>query len=211
MSRYPALLSDRLTPVNDSFAKLFLPEERFKRELIRLARIAPGQRVLDLGAGSGTLVIMLKQYQSQAQVFGVDGDPKILGLAQEKASNANSNVIFNVGNIVALPYCDNSFDRVLSSLVLSLLSREDKARAMRETYRVMRQGGEVYLADFGQPHTRWGRFVAPLIRRFEPIQDNLKGQLPILLGEAGFENVSEIARYATLFGTLSILSGRKPA
>ena len=57
--RHPALLLESLTPVYDLFARLFLPEIQFKRDLIAHARIAPGQRVLDLGAGNGTSFGML--------------------------------------------------------------------------------------------------------------------------------------------------------
>jgi hypothetical protein len=52
--------------------------------------------------------------------------------------------------------------------------------------------------------------VAPLVRRFEPISDNLDGLLPVLFRGAGFVNIAETRRYATLFGTISILSGQKP-
>ncbi len=73
-NRYPALLIDRLTPIYDLFAKLFFPEEQFKRGLIACAHIAPGDRVLDVGSGTGTLAIMAKQIQPEAQVTGLDGD-----------------------------------------------------------------------------------------------------------------------------------------
>lgn len=209
--RYPALVFDWLTPIYDVFAKVFLPEEHFKRELILRAHIAPGHKVLDFGAGSGTLAILLKQHQLDAQIIGLDGDPHILAIAQEKASSANVQVTFDVGNVAAMPYRNDSFDRVLSNLLTSLLSREVKPLAVQESYRVLRSGGELYIADFGKPHTRWGRWVAPLMRRFEPIVDNLDGRLPFLLCEAGFQNVQEICHYATFFGTLSILMGRKSA
>jgi ubiquinone/menaquinone biosynthesis C-methylase UbiE len=67
-NHYPALLLDSLTPMYDLFARLFTPEKRLKRDLISLARIAPGQRVLDLGAGSGTLAIMIKQFQFEMRI-----------------------------------------------------------------------------------------------------------------------------------------------
>ncbi len=208
---YPALILRWLTPVYDLFARLFFPEKQFKRDLIARARIAPGHCVLDVGAGSGTLAIMVKQIHPEVQMTGVDGDPQILAIARQKASHAGVEVTFDLGNAAALSYPDGSFDRVLSSLVFSLLGREDKQLALCESYRVLRSGGELHIADFGPPHTWWGRLLAPLMRRFEPISDHLDGLLPGMFREAGFENVAESARFATVFGTLTILHGRKPA
>jgi len=208
--RYPALLIDSLTPIYDFFARLFMPEKQFKRALIAHAHIAAGQRVLDLGAGTGTLAIMIKQTQPGAQVTGLDGDPEILSIAREKASRSGEEIAFDVGNATALPYPDHSFERVLSTLVMSVLRSDEKQLAICEAYRVLRSGGELHIADFGSPHTRWGHLVAPLVRRFEPISDNLDGILPMMFREAGFEKIEEVARFATVFGTLSILSSQKP-
>lgn len=208
--RYPALMLDMLTPVYDLFARLFMPETRFKRELIARAQLAPGQRVLDLGAGTGTLAIMVKRAYPAIQMTGLDGDAGILTIAREKASRAAVDVSFELGNVAALPYPDGSFDRVLSSLVMSLLSREDKQLAIHEAYRVLQGGGELLIADFGPPHTWWGRFVIPLMHRFDRVSDNIDGLLPAMFQNAGFEDITETARFATLFGTLSILCGRKP-
>lgn len=209
-NRYPALMLDWLTPVYDLFVRLFLREKQVKRDLIARTHVAPGHRVLDLGAGTGTLAITIKQVQPDVRVTGLDGDPGILAIAREKATRVGVDIAFDLGNAAALPYPDESFDRVLSSLVFSLLSSEDKQLAAREAYRVLTGGGELHIADFGPPHTWWGRLLASRMRRFEPISDNLDGRLPAMFREAGFENVEESARFITILGTISILSGRKP-
>lgn len=207
---YPALILDWLTPAYDFFVRLFLREERIKRYLTARARVAPGDRVLDLGAGTGTLAILIKQVHPDAQLTGLDADPEVLALARSKAARAEADVAFDLGTVAALPYPDESFDRVVSSLVFSLLSSEDKQRAVREAYRVLRGGGELHIADFGPPHTPWGRLLAPRMRRFEPISENLDGRLPPIFREAGFEDVDEDARFATIFGTISLVHGRRP-
>jgi ubiquinone/menaquinone biosynthesis C-methylase UbiE len=153
---------------------------------------------------------MIKQFQPNAQVTGLDGDPKILSIAREKASQIGLDIAFELGNAVALPYPDRSLDRVLSTIVMSVLSRDEKTLAICEAYRVLMSGGELHIADFSSPHTWWDHLVAPLVRSFQPISDNLDGLLPALLQGAGFVNIAEPMRYATLFGTVSILSGQKP-
>lgn len=207
--RYSALIIDVLTPVYDLFVRIFFPEKRFKQELITHARIAPSHHVLDIGAGTGTLAIMIKQIQPGVQVTGMDSDVKILSIARNKASRAGVEIKFSIGDAVELPYKNEAFDRILSSLVMSLLSRENKLITLCEIYRVLRKGGELFIADFGPPHTRWGQLLEPLLRRFERISDNLEGILPTLFQQAGFEDIAEVSRYSTVFGTLMILRGCK--
>jgi ubiquinone/menaquinone biosynthesis C-methylase UbiE len=206
----PALIVGWLTPVYDLFARLFIPEQKLKRELISRANLKPGQRLLDVGAGTGTLAIMIKRAQPEVQISGLDSDPGILAIARNKAARAAADVTFDPGTATALPYSNEAFDRVLSSLVFSLLSTVDKRLAVREAFRVLRRGGELHIADFGPPQTRWGHWVAPTVRRFEPIASNLDGLLPAMLSESGFVDVEAASRLATLFGTLWIVSGTKP-
>jgi ubiquinone/menaquinone biosynthesis C-methylase UbiE len=207
---YPALITSRLTRIYDPFIRIFIPEMQIKRDLIETAHISGGQQVLDLGAGSGTLAIMVKQAHPDARVVALDSDPEILSIARRKASRFGVELSFEPGNVVSLPFSDQSFDRVISSLVMSLLDRETKQLAIQEACRVLKADGEIAIADFSRPQTRWGRMVSPLVRRFEPIADNLDGLIPVLIRQAGFINVVEPRRYNTLFGTITILSGCKP-
>jgi ubiquinone/menaquinone biosynthesis C-methylase UbiE len=111
----PALLHRRLTPVYDLFARVFLREARLKRELVARACIGLGHRVLDLGAGTGTLAIMVKRAHPAAEVAGLDADPAIAVIACDKAARAGADIAFKVGDAAALPYPDGSSDRILSS------------------------------------------------------------------------------------------------
>jgi ubiquinone/menaquinone biosynthesis C-methylase UbiE len=208
--RHPALILPRLTPAYDLFIRTFMPERRFKRELIAGARINSTSRVLDMGAGTGTLGIMVKDSVPSARISGIDGHLAILRLARQKVVRAQANIAFTNGDVTALPYPSESFDRVLSSLVFSLLSMENKRLAVSEAYRVLTAGGEFHVADYGPAHTTWGRWMAPLVRNFGPTAENLAGVLPAIFQEMDFEDVREGGCFATLFGTLSIVSGRKP-
>jgi ubiquinone/menaquinone biosynthesis C-methylase UbiE len=81
----PALAFDRLTPLFDSVVRVTTREQTFKRRLLDQAAIAPGERVLDLGCGTGTLALMAKRRQPDAELVGLDGDPAILERARAKA------------------------------------------------------------------------------------------------------------------------------
>ena len=206
----PALGSDWLTPLYDPLLRWVMQEDTFKRDLVRRAQIRTGQRVLDLGCGTGTLTILVKQTHPGAEVVGLDGDPEILEIARAKAAKAGVDVVLDDGMAYQLPYADQSFDRVLSSLVFHHLTRENKRRALRETFRVLRPGGEVLVVDFGKPHNAYASLLALIIRRLEQASDNIKGLLPEMFRNAGFEQVEELARFTTMFGTLSFYRGRKP-
>lgn len=167
-------------------------------------------KVLDLGCGTGTLTIMIKQMHPEAEVIGLDGDSSILEIAQIKAVKSGVDISLDHGMAYQLPYPDETFDRVLSSLVLHHLTRDDKQRAFVEVYRTLRTEGELHIVDFGKPRGIYGRLASQLIKRMEQAGDNVNGLLPMIMRRAGFELVEESACYQTIFGSLSLYRGLKP-
>jgi len=203
----PAFGHERLTPLYDPFLKWVMREEMFKRELIRQANISAGQRVLDLGCGTATLTILIKQSRPDAEVVGLDGDVQVLEIGRAKAAKAGVDITLDHGMAFQLPYLDGSFDRVVSSLVFHHLSREDKQRAMNEVFRVLRPGGELHLADLGKPQHAFAQFISLFVRRFERAADNFDGLLPEMMRRAGFVGVVEPAQFV---GALSLYKAEKP-
>ena len=143
----PALRNERLTRFYDPLMRWTLRETTFKRHLLRNARIQSGQRVLDLGCGTATLALMIKRACPQAEVIGFDAEARALGIARAKAARAHLEVTLDQGLAGQLPYVDDSFDRVLSSLFFHHLRTEDKRRALGEVFRVLRPGGELHVAE----------------------------------------------------------------
>ena len=207
----PALGHDALTPFYDRFFAATMREQEFKGELIRQMNLRPGERILDLGCGTATLLMMLKRAEPAAEVIGLDADEKVLAIARRKIQAAGLDIQLDHGMAYQLPYADNSLDHLVSSLVLHHLVLENKQRTFKEVYRVLRPGREFHIADFGRPRHLWARLINPIMRGFEETRENFAGRLPVLLVEAGFIAVSETKHYGTMFGTVTLLTARKPA
>jgi len=209
----PALKYSWLTALYDPLIRWTTRETTFKHRLVQQAGIAPGQRVLDLGCGTGTLTLLTKQTYPAVTVVGLDGDPAVLRIAQAKVAAAGLAVTLDQGLAVALPYPDRSFDRVLSSLVFHHLTRAQKRRALGEVFRVLRPGGELHIADWGPAHNGLLRLAflgVQLLDGFTTTTDNVRGRLPALIRQAGLSAVQERTRYPTLWGMLTLYSARKP-
>jgi len=202
-SRYiPALSFKWLTPLYDPLLKWIMREETFKHQLIQQAGIQPNMKVLDLGCGTGTLTLMLKRAHPTAEVTGMDGDPQVLDIAREKSGNTN--IQWDEGLASSLPYPDSVFDRVVTSLVIHHLVTDDKRRAFKEIYRVLKPLGELHVLDFGAPHSFLTRFMITYMHRLEEAADNFDGLIPRFITEAGFGEVKEAQNFVTLFGPLSL-------
>ncbi len=205
----PALRWKGLTPLYDPILRWVMQENHFKKELIRQAQIRPGERVLDLGCGTATLTVMVKQTHPEAQVTGLDGDQNVLQIGRAKAERVGVSLILDQGMAYDLPYPGASFDRVISSLMFHHLTTLDKQRAMKEVYRVLRPGGAFWIADFGRPLGLWAHLVSPLMARLEEVSDNHKGLLLAMMEKAGFQEVGSPEHFANIFGTLYLYYGHK--
>ena len=198
----PALRFRWLTPIYDPLLRWGMRENVFKQRLIRRANVHAGQRVLDLGCGTGTLTVMLKRSTPGAEIVGLDGDPQVLSIARAKAASADVKIQWNHGMAYRLPYDGESFDSVLSSLVIHHLSRADKLRTFREVRRVLKPGGALQIVDFGVPFNGLTRLQARIMRDLEEAADNFGGQIVPLMLEAGLDSPSQGDPMNTVFGPL---------
>lgn len=208
----PALGYDFLTPFYDTVVRLTTRETAFKNEMVKQLEISPNQKVLDLACGTGTLAILIKETYPLVEVFGIDGDAKVLQIAESKAHRQNADLNFEQGLSFELPYADETFARVTSSLFFHHLTRENKLKTLLEVKRILQADGEFYLADWGLP----GNFLMKTVSRGiewldgkETTADNFRGNLPSLIEEAGFGQIEETASFDTLFGTIRLLKIKK--
>ncbi len=210
MSYIPALRFHWLTRFYDRVIRTTLKESRFRGLLIEQARVEPGYRVLDVGCGTGTLALMLKQTHPLAEVFGVDGDPEVLKIAEQKFRDANVTVNLTQGKASEMPFQENSFDRVVSTLVFHHLDADEKLATLKKVKTWLRPGGELHIADWGKAQNllmRAAFLPVQILDGFKTTSDNVSGRLPELIREAGFDAVEETRREMTLFGTLSLYRG----
>jgi ubiquinone/menaquinone biosynthesis C-methylase UbiE len=208
----PALGRESLTSLYDPLLRLTTRERAFKQRLLRQANIRAGAHVLDLGCGTGTLSLWAKRRVPAARIVGIDADPKVLSRALSKAAKAGCEVEFDKGLSYELPYPNASFDRVLSSLLFHHLTDHDKERTAREIARVLKPGGELHVADWGEPSSIVMRALflsVQLLDGFNNTRGNLRGLLLRLFEEAGLERVRKRDEMRTVYGTLALYSASK--
>lgn len=195
----PAAGHDWMLPLYDPLVKL-LGGDRARRALLDQALIRPGHRVLDIGCGTGTLVVLLKRLCPDVEVIGLDPDPKALARARRKAERASVSVQLNQGFSGALPYGDASVDRVFSSFMFHHLEPAEKAAMLREVRRVLRPGGDFDLLDFGGPESSEHGFLASVIHSSHHLRDNSEERIISLMSQAGFTNPKKVGEGTMLFG-----------
>ena len=199
----PALNQGWLTPLYDWVLRAVMREEVFKQQLVEQVDPQAGERVLDLGCGTGTLTLLLRRHQPGAALTGMDVDEKVLEIARQKSLRVGLPAIgWEKGAAGALPYPDAAFDLVVSSLVIHHLTLAEKRGAFREVRRVLKPGGRFYLLDFGPPRGWWMRLAALIMVRLEHTAENFAGRLPRLMEEAGLAWVEESGHWQSVFGTL---------
>lgn len=204
----PALSYRFLTPFYDFVQKYIVRDLRYKTRLIEQADIRPGQHVLDLGCGTGTLAIMVKRIQPSAEVVGLDADPDMLKVAKYKSAQLKAPVKFDVGFTNKLPYPDAAFDRILSSIMIHHLKTPDKEMTAHEVFRILKPGGQLHVIDFGKPVTWYGKLLGPFLHGFEEANDNIDGRLPEIFGAPGLKT-NVLGNFWTFFGDLAFLKGEK--
>ncbi len=196
----PGMSRNWLLPLYDPLTRL-LGVRRIHRRLLDQAGLRPGQRVLEIGCGTGNLLLAAKRTQPAVTVVGVDPDLTALARAHRKARRRGLAVQLDRGYADELPYADDSVDVVLSSFMLHHVPAGEREPAMREVLRVLRPGGALHLVDVGGSGDSGHR------HRFT--REHAVDDVPDLLRRAGFADVVEtgsdvhrwVGRYTLYRGT----------
>jgi len=196
----PAAGRDVFLPLYDPIVSL-MGFDSARRGLISCANIEPGHRVLDIGCGTGTLLVKLKRQYGVAQVVGLDPDPKALRRARIKAARAAISVQLDQGFANELPYKRESFDCVFSSFMFHHLNKQERENMLREILRILKPGGSFHFVDFIVDDASNG-FFDRLFRSHAQMKDNSDERIRDLMSHAGFRNPVKVKEGNMLFGLL---------
>ena len=196
----PAAGHDVFLPLYDPLVNL-MGFDRARRDLISGANIEPDHRILDLGCGTGSLVVNLKRQYASAQVVGLDPDPKVLRRARTKAVRAAVSVQLDLGLADQLPYKDESFDHVFSSFMFHHLNELEREKMLVEVLRVLKPGCSFHFVDFVVEEASSG-FMDRLFRAHAQMKANSEERILALMGHVGFMNRIKVKEGNMLFGLL---------
>ncbi|MQA15633.1 MAG: methyltransferase domain-containing protein [Pseudonocardiaceae bacterium] len=199
----PAMGRTWLLRLYDPFTRL-LGVPAAHRYLAGEAGMEPGHDVLEIGCGTANLALLVKAEQPATRVVGLDPDGKALNLARRKAARKGLPLQLDRGFGDALPYPDESFDRVLSALMLHHLEPAAKLGTLREVRRVLRPGGRFHLLDFDGSHHHAGFFSR---RRMSSrlIHENRADHLLALTREAGLTDPVQTGQYSFRAGRCAVI------
>ncbi len=158
-----------------------------RKETVELAQPAAGEKVLDVGCGTGTLAIALgAKVGPGGEVVGIDAAPEMIAVARDKAAKQGADIDFRVGLIEEIPFPDDSFDLVLSSFMLHHLPDDLKRNGLAEIRRVLKPGGRFLVVDLTVHGHSFVGHVMTLLGHGERGQAS---ELKAIMDDAGFGEV----------------------
>jgi len=206
-SYIPPLRFYWLTSFYDNLVAITTREAFFKKLLVEKIANIKGNNILDVGCGTGTLTKLIAEKSPKHAVIGLDADHTALNISQKKIIGKDLNVSFKQGFGQNIPFSENSFDIVVSSLFFHHLNRSAKLATLTEIRRVLKPDGTLLIADWGKPTSIFQRilfFLVQLLAGFETTKDNVEGILSSLVVESGFTHVSDLDIVPTLLGTIRL-------
>ena len=181
---------EKLVPTYDAHMRItMLGRERALRETtVNLAQVKPGDSLLEIGCGTGSLTLAAKRRAGPSgKAFGLDLIPGMIELSRRKAAKANEEIAFQVGGIDDIPFPESQFDVVMCSLMIFLMSEKTRRKGLAEIYRVLKPQGRLLVLDLATPAQPVQKAIAKAL--FGGILEHDLRELLPLMQASGFSDV----------------------
>ena len=208
----PALGLSALTPMYDHAIRLLTRERTWRQKLLTQLAPADGETILDVGCGTGTLAILIKQRAPNARVIGMDPDPQVLATAAKKAASAGVEIEWRQGFAREATAFDGSLDKVVSTLVFHQVPLEEKQWGVAAMFEAIRPGGEIHIADYCRQHQWQMRQLFRLIQLLDGkanTQANIDGAIERIIGDIAGLPTAATAIVNTPTGAISLFQMKK--
>ncbi len=209
----PALGFARLTPLYDAALAVATRERVWRTALVEQVAPRPGDTIIDVGCGTGTLAVLLKRRAPDARVIGIDPDPQALALAARKAARAGVEVEWRRGFARdAAVLGPGVADKAVSSLVFHQVPTPEKRAGLAATFDAVRPGGEIHIADYARQRgaSRLLFTVIGLLDGFANTRPNADGALEELLSSEVGAPVQARRVVPTATGAISLFACSRP-
>jgi ubiquinone/menaquinone biosynthesis C-methylase UbiE len=208
----PALGRPELTGLYDLVVSLATRERRWRAALLAALDPRDGETIVDIGCGTGSQAIAIKRARPGARMIGIDPDPAALAIAQAKAQRAGVRVewVRGLGDQADALVGRGLANAVISSLVLHQCDELVKGQILQAMARLARPGARVLIADYGRQRglMRLLFRMVQAVDGFERTEFNAVGALPGLMRASGLTAVTELSRFATPTGSISLYATR---
>lgn len=199
----PAAGVNWLLPLYDPFVKL-IGIGNARNVLLEQTELKHGHRILDIGCGTGTFAVQIKQKYPNVEVTGLDPDSKALARAKQKAKEAAVEIKFDKGFSDELPYPDGLFDRVCSSFMFHHLPSDVKEKTLTEIRRVLKPGGFLSLLDFGGPGAPGHGIMSHIFHANHRLEENSEETVLTMMKNAGLKESTKLAEEKAFFGFVQL-------
>lgn len=197
-------------PAASLISAIFGGEKRLRERILKLADIKSGDKVLDIGCGTGTsALIIAKDVGDEGEVVGIDLSSRMLDIARKKLKRSGfRNVTFLQANAEDIPYPDSYFDKVTAFAVLHEMNHEGRVNTLREIYRLLKPNGKALIADYDLPERIGGmllmRFLLAMFEG-ETARDMILRGIDSEIKEAGSSKLGVIKKESIIWGAGQVL------
>ena len=187
-----ALIYDYVQPI-----VTFGQETKINRAVAESLKLEAGNKVLDIGCGTGNMTSLISRVHSGCFVTGIDASASMIKTARRKRGTQNCMFIQALGE--NLPFGKETFNSVTSALFFHHINIDLKRKTLEEILRILKPGGKLIIADMGIPYTMTGKLTSYLawkLLRQPEIRENTEGLLTKLIKEKAFINIRETGKFS---------------